>query len=33
MKAPEPMPRVPMENLRSRSMRELRLASRMALTL
>ena len=31
--APEPIPRVPMENLRSRSIRELRLASRIALTL
>ena len=33
MKAPEPIPRVPMENFRSRSMRELRFASRMAFTL
>src|SRR6266536_3048999 len=33
MKAPEPIPRVPMENLRSRSMSELRFASRMAFTL
>ena len=33
MKAPEPIPRVPIENLRSSSIRELRFASRMALTL
>lgn len=33
MKAPDPMPSVPMLNLRSRSMSELRLASRIALTL
>lgn len=33
MKVPEPIPRVPIENLRSRSMRELRLASRIMLTL
>ena len=32
-KAPEPMPRVPMENFRSSSIRELRLASSMAFTL
>ena len=33
MKAPEPMPRVPMEKRRSRSIRALRLASRIALML
>ena len=33
MKAPEPMPSVPILNLRSRSIRELRFASRIALTL
>lgn len=33
MKAPEPIPRVPIENLRSKSMSELRFASRIAFTL
>lgn len=33
MNAPEPMPSVPIDILSSRSIRELRLASRMALTL
>lgn len=33
MNAPAPIPRVPMLNFRSRSMRELRFASRMAFTL